>query len=86
VLRFLVVADSHIRFPDDDIATYPSNALMVDRNSRVVELCNQLGAAFVVHLGDIVHPLPVESGHEPAVRLAAAIYDGLDVPIYAGSD
>ncbi|MCP4304158.1 MAG: hypothetical protein GY788_04585 [bacterium] len=81
-LRFLVVADSHIRFPDDDVITYPSNALMVDRNRRVVELCNELDAEFVVHLGDIVHPLPVESGHEPAVQLAVGIYEGLEPPIY----
>lgn len=81
-LRFIVVADSHIRFPDDDVATYPSNALMLDRNRRVVEMCNELGAEFVVHLGDIVHPLPVEEAHEPAVRRAADVYEQMDVPIY----
>jgi predicted phosphodiesterase len=81
-MRFIVVADSHIRFPDDDVVTYPSNALMVDRNRRVVELCNRLDPEFVVHLGDIVHPLPVEDGHEPAVRLASDIYSRLDVPIH----
>jgi predicted phosphodiesterase len=83
MLRFIVVADSHIRFPDDDVETYPSNALMVDRNRRVVELCNELEPAFVVHLGDIVHPLPIEKdSHEPAVRLAAEVYSELDAPIY----
>lgn len=82
MLRFIVVADSHIRFPHDDIETYPSNALMVDRNRRVVQLCNQLDPAFVIHLGDIVHPLPVEDAHEPAVRLAAGVYSDLDVPIH----
>ncbi|MGI9608772.1 MAG: metallophosphoesterase [Acidimicrobiia bacterium] len=82
MLRFIVVADSHIRFPDDDVDTYPSNALMVDRNRRVVEMCNQLEPAFVVHLGDIVHPLPVEAAHEPAVQLAAGVYADLDAPIY----
>ncbi len=81
-MRFVVVADSHIRFPTDDIVTYPSNAFMLDRNRRVVELINSLNAEFVVHLGDIVHPLPVEEGHEPAVRLAADVYSELDVPIH----
>lgn len=81
-MRFIVIADSHIRFPDDDVATYPSNALMVDRNRRVVDLCNAIGGEFVVHLGDIVHPLPVEAKHEPAVRLAAEVYEGLEVPVY----
>ncbi len=81
-MRFIVVADSHIRFPDDDVATYPSNALMVDRNRRVVDLCNRLDPEFVVHLGDIVHPLPVEDDHEPAVRLAADVYSHLNAPIH----
>ncbi|MDJ0923158.1 MAG: metallophosphoesterase [Acidimicrobiia bacterium] len=82
LLRFVVVADSHIRFPDDDIATYPSNALLVDRNRRVVEMCNRLKPEFVIHLGDIVHPLPVEDGHEAAVQLAADVYVQLEVPIH----
>ena len=80
--RFIVVADSHIRHPDDAVADYPSNALMVGRNQYVVELCNQIEAEFVVHLGDIVHPLPVEEAHEPAVRLAASVYADLVHPIY----
>ena len=82
MLRFIVIADSHIRFPDDDVETYPSNALMVDRNRRVVELCNDLEPAFVVHLGDIVHPLPVEDAHEPTVQLATDVYSDLAPPIH----
>ncbi len=81
-MRFIVVADSHIRFPDDDIATYRSNALIVDRNRRAVELCNRIYGEFVVHLGDIVHPLPVEAGHEPAAQLAADVYEQLMIPIH----
>ncbi len=75
--RFVVVADSHIRLPNDEVDAYPSNALMVLRNQFVVDLCNRVDAAFVVHLGDIVHPLPAEAGHEAAVQLAASVYEGL---------
>jgi predicted phosphodiesterase len=82
MLRFVVLADSHIRLPTDDVETYPSNALMVGRNRRVVELCNQLDPAFVVHLGDIVHPLPAEDAHEPALHLAADVFARLDAPIH----
>jgi predicted phosphodiesterase len=80
--RFIVVADSHIRFPDDDVGTYPSNALMVGRNEFVVEVCNDIDASFVAHLGDIVHPIPAEDGHEPAVELAAGVYEHLRHPIH----
>ncbi|MCB2222788.1 MAG: metallophosphoesterase [Actinobacteria bacterium] len=82
-VRFVVVADSHIRLPDDGgAADYPSNALLADRNRRVVEWCNRLRPDFVVHLGDIVHPLPGTPGHEPAVALAAEIYAALDAPVH----
>jgi len=73
-LRFIVIADSHIRPPDQEIDAYPSNALMVQRNEFVVDLCNQIDAAFVVHLGDIVHPLPVEDTHREAIDLAHGVY------------
>jgi 3',5'-cyclic AMP phosphodiesterase CpdA len=80
--RFIVIADSHIRFPDDETDLYPSNALMVGRNQSVVEMCNAIDAEFVVHLGDIVHPIPAQTGHQDAVRLAEEIYAQLDKPIY----
>lgn len=73
--RFIVIADSHIRPPDQEVDAYPSNALMVQRNEFVVDLCNQIDAAFVIHLGDIVHPLPVESTHREAIDLAHGVYD-----------
>lgn len=81
-LRFIVVSDSHIRFPDDEAVAYRSNARLVARNEYVVDLCNRIDAAFVVHLGDIVHPLPLDPGHEPAVRLAGGIYAKLRAPVY----
>jgi predicted phosphodiesterase len=80
--RFVVIADSHIRFPDDGVAEYPSNALMADRNRYVVDLCNRIAPDLIVHLGDIVHPLPTEQGHEAAIRLAVDVYDGLEAPIH----
>ena len=80
--RFIVVADSHIRFPDDDVNTYPSNALMVKRNEFVIDLCNRIEASFVVHLGDIVHPLPVESDHQATVEFATRVYSQLKHPIH----
>ena len=67
MFRFAIGCDSHIRFPGDGAVEYPSNALMTDRNRYVVDLCNRLRPEFVIHLGDVVHPLPTEEGHEPAV-------------------
>jgi len=80
--RFIVVADSHIRPPDQETDAYPSNALMVGRNEFVVDLCNRIDASFVVHLGDIVHPLPVEATHAESIRLAKRVYASLRHPIH----
>lgn len=80
--RFIVIADSHIRPPDQEVAQYPSNAQMVKRNDFIVDLANEIDAAFVVHLGDIVHPLPVERTHVDAIGLAKKVYAGLRHPIH----
>jgi predicted phosphodiesterase len=80
--RFIVVADSHIRPTDQEIDAYPSNALMVGRNEFIVDLCNRIDATFVVHLGDIVHPLPVEDTHLESIRLAKGVYAELRHPIH----
>jgi len=80
--RFIVVADSHIRPPDQEVDAYPSNALMVQRNKYIVDLCNRIDVAFVVHLGDIVHPLPTEETHGVAIDLAKGVYAELRHPIH----
>jgi predicted phosphodiesterase len=82
MLRFIVIADSHIRPEDQEVDAYPSNALLLRRNEAVVDLCNSIDAAFVVHLGDIVHPLPVEDSHETAISLAQEVYSRLRHPIH----
>jgi Icc-related predicted phosphoesterase len=81
-MRFAVIADSHIRLTDDDIATYPANALIAARNRWVVQVCNRIGVDFVVHLGDVVHPLPSEPAHEAALHLATEVYAELEAPSY----
>ena len=80
--RFIVIADSHIRPSDQEVDAYPSNALMVLRNEYIVDLCNHIDAAFVVHLGDIVHPLPVEDTHAEAIELAKRVYGELRHPVH----
>jgi 3',5'-cyclic AMP phosphodiesterase CpdA len=82
MLRFVVIADSHIRPPDQEVDTYPSNAWLVERNEAVVEMCNGVDASFVVHLGDIVHPLPTQDSHASAIGLAQEVYGRLDHPIH----
>ena len=83
MFQFAVIADSHIRLPAADAeGGYPSNRYTSARNRYVVACLNRLKPNFVVHLGDIVHPIPALASHEEAVLLAREIYAGLDVPLH----
>jgi predicted phosphodiesterase len=83
MLRFAVISDSHIRLPAGAAeGGYPSNALTVDRSTRIVEAVNALRPDFVVHLGDVVHPIPALDSHEEAVLVAHDVFRRLDAPLY----
>jgi 3',5'-cyclic AMP phosphodiesterase CpdA len=83
MLRFAVISDSHIRLPTGaSEGGYPSNARTVERSTRIVEAVNELGPEFVIHLGDVVHPIPALDSHEEAVLLAREVFGQLDAPLY----
>ncbi len=83
MFRFAVIADSHIRLPAADAeGGYPSNRHASARSRYVVERVNRLRPDFVIHLGDIVHPIPALASHEEAVLLAREIYASLESPLY----
>lgn len=74
---FAVMADSHIE---------PEAADSVPRSNRrtraAVEVINRRRPAFVVHLGDLVHPVPALPGFEPAAGVALEILGQLACPLY----
>ena len=68
LFQFAVIADTHIRLPDSaKEGGYPSNRLSNDRAKYVVQCINRIKPDFVIHLGDLVHPIPALSNHESAV-------------------
>jgi len=75
LFQFAVIADSHIRLPDAvKEGGYASNRLTVERARYVVQCLNRLQPDFVVHLGDLVHPIPALRIHEETVKLARQIF------------
>jgi len=85
--QFAIVADSHIRLPTgNDEGGYPSNRHATARNRYVVDYVNELNPDFVIHLGDIVHPIPALASHRQAVELARDVYAALKAPLYALPD
>lgn len=59
LFSFGVMADSHLN-PDEDICNAPFevNRLANGRMRQVVRELNQQNLAFVIHLGDLIHPVP----------------------------
>ena len=83
LLQFVVMADTHIRLLNTiEEGGYTSNRLVIDRAQYVVRCINQLKPDFVVHLGDIVHPIPLLSNHEETVQKASEIFSELDASLH----
>lgn len=88
---FAIIADAHIRL---DTATsaplsagvsspdYPSNQLANGRNRHIIRQINQLTPDFVIHLGDLVHPIPALPAFEPAMQTAYEMYQQLDADLH----
>jgi hypothetical protein len=85
LFRFALVADTHIN-PEDGVSTSPfrTNALANDRARFAFADINRLDPppAFVVHLGDIVHPVPELPSHKAAAARFKAIAGQLRAPLH----
>lgn len=78
LFSFAVIADTHVNAAEDrSPSPWPVNALANARARAAVSMVRGQAPSFVVHLGDIVHPLPGHDGYEAAMRNAAAIFDAL---------
>lgn len=75
---FAVVADSHLEPEPPGLALPRSNA----RNRSVVQALRPWGPRFVLHLGDIVHPVPEAPGHDLTLALADRLHSGLGAPVF----
>lgn len=83
LLQFAVISDSHIRLLDaTEEGGYASNRFSIERAKYVVNCLNELHPDFVVHLGDMVHPIPALNNHEDAVMKAREIFSEIDAKLY----
>src|SRR5439155_18459158 len=85
LFSFAVVADTHVN-PDDDRSSSPwrTNGLANARARAVVAQLNALEPDFVVHLVDIVHPLPSQPTYAAAARRSRAPLSDTQAPLYLG--
>jgi len=82
LFSFAVIADTHTRPEEGDMSSpWQVNALANDRCRYVTALLNQLQPAFIIHLGDVVHPVPALPTYGSAAEAALAMFAELDAEI-----
>jgi len=80
---FAVIADTHVNPRDGESGSpWPANRLANDRARWAVAALNADAPAFVVHLGDMVHPIPTQPGHDAAAARFRAVFAGLAPPLW----
>ena len=84
LLTFAVIADSHLNQDEWDCnSPFPVNKLANRRMRHVVRDLNRRDVAFVVHLGDLIHPVPaVKDLYAGAARRFHAQVRELKAPLY----
>ena len=76
--KFGIITDTHIRSPKgDDSSPYAVNEKANDRARYAVQLLAGQNPDFVIHLGDMVHPLPHMAAYADAAREAKKIFSPL---------
>lgn len=84
LFSFAVIADTHLNKDEADCnSPFAVNKLANQRMRHVVRDLNQRDIAFVVHLGDLIHPVPAVSDlyRRAAERFKQQVAD-LRVPLY----
>lgn len=83
LFRFAVISDTHIRPPEsDDSSPWVVNSYANGRARQAVSMVRAFAPEFVIHLGDMVHPLPSLPSYDAAVDEAKRIFDPLRCPLY----
>lgn len=83
LFRFVVISDTHVTAEwDRSTSPFPSVAKANRRTAAAVARIKSLQPDFVLHLGDMVHPVPGQPGFAPAVGHFKDIWRDLGVPLH----
>ena len=83
VFRYGIVTDTHCRPEEgDESSPWEVNKLANDRARWIVDRFNSEKLNFVIHMGDIVHPLPHLSSYGTAAEDVLGIFEGSRAPLY----
>jgi len=77
-----LITDTHVRPEyDDGQLAYPSDAEFNERNRQAASAIRAMSPDLVLHLGDVVHPIPSLPAHADALAVAAEIFSELGAPL-----
>lgn len=83
LFTFAIVTDTHLSEEDGvSSSPWPSNKLANGRAHHVFERVRQIGPDFVLHLGDMIHPVPAQPTFRTAAEKFNALAATLPCPIY----
>ena len=82
IFRYAIISDTHIRPSGESSSPWKTNLLTNDRARWVTHTINTHNPDFIIHLGDIVHPVPHLSTYSSASNVAQEIMGSLTSPIY----
>lgn len=81
--RFVVIADTHINQTDDSASSFfELNRLANSRAATAIPAAMSYNPAFIVHLGDIVHPIPSHPEYHQAAQKYRDLVRDVTCPIY----
>ncbi len=83
LFTFGIVADTHMNPRDGESSSpWTTNRLANERSTQVIEELNALDPDFVVHLGDIIHPVPASPGFAAAAARFNDLFSSLDADLH----
>ena len=82
IFKYAIIADTHIRPSGESSSPWKTNLLTNDRARWITHTINTHNPDFVIHLGDIVHPVPHLLTYSSASKVAHEILGSLTSPCY----
>ena len=82
LFRYALLSDTHIRPPHLSSSPWKTNLQTNQRAKHIVQSINTHKPDIVIHLGDIVHPVPHLPTHQAASKEAEEIMQTLGTPFY----
>lgn len=82
-LKACLVSDTHVNEAEDQSASpYPANAQANPRARHIFAQINAIDPALVIHLGDMINPVPELPSYAPAAENFQKLASTLNAPLY----